>query len=125
MVRPPADASRYVAGHVSYLGYSALAEALAFIESVGVEALLAHSVALNRRVLEGLPPGRYECVSPHADRSPILTLRVPDPEALVLRLQEARIGVTLAGDRLRISPAIYNDEEDVERLLEVLAAPTA
>ena len=36
------------------------------------------------------------------------------------RLAAEDITVGLAGNRLRVSPAIYNNEDDVDRLAEIL-----
>ena len=121
LTRPQTDATRYTAGHVSYLGYSAVHESLGFLGSIGVDGLLAHSVALNRRLLERLD-GRLECISPHVDRSPIVTFRIADPEGLAARLAERRIVASLGPGRLRVSPGIYNTEADVDVLAEALLA---
>ena len=61
------DASRYQPGHSGYLAYAALSEGLAFIEQVGVQQLQAHSVALNRRLLDQLDARRFPCI-----RRPVL-----------------------------------------------------
>ena len=91
-----------------------------FLESIGVEAALQHSVRLNRHLLERIDAERYELVSPHPDRSPIVTLRAKELGDLPRRLQDARILVSGSRDRIRVSPAVYNVEDDVERLAEVL-----
>ena len=41
-------------------------------------------------------------------------------EALVKRLSDARIYVSVRGDAIRIAPHLYNDESDIERLFSVL-----
>ncbi len=38
------------------------------------------------------------------------------------RLEEANIFVTLARNKIRISPSVYNDHKDIDRLLSVLGA---
>jgi len=37
------------------------------------------------------------------------------------RLKQANVSVTIGGDRIRISPSLYNDMRDVERLLSALS----
>lgn len=51
-----------------------------------------------------------------------LTARAPDgaPGDLLARLAEARIFVSQRGESLRITPHLYNDDEDAQRLVEAL-----
>lgn len=114
------DATRYQPGHVSYLGYCALYEGLKFIESFGVEQALEHSTHLNRRLKDRLDPDRYRCISPQPDRSPIITFIAQHPSRLQERLSSARIVVSLSGNRIRVSPAVFNNSADIDRLAEVL-----
>ncbi|MEE8587588.1 MAG: aminotransferase class V-fold PLP-dependent enzyme [Acidobacteriota bacterium] len=117
----PDDASRYQPGHVSYLGYSALYEGLKFIERLGVERSLQHSIGLNRRLKDRLDPDRYQCISPHPQQSPIITFIARDPSQLQGRLSSARVVVSLSGNRIRVSPAVFNNPSDIDRLAEVLS----
>ncbi len=116
----PTDAARYEPGHVSYLGYCAVYEGLKFLERIGVPRALAHSLRLNERLREGLDPDRYSCISPHVDRSPIITFITGDVSGLEQRLRAANVVVTLAGNRVRVSPAVYNDDRDIDLLLDVM-----
>ncbi len=118
--QPPADAGRYQPGHVSYLGYAALEAGLSFIEETGVDQTRQHAVQLNMRLLDSVNLNRFEPISPHAQEVPILTFRVADPDSLRSRLMAAQVVVSLAGDRLRISPAVYNNEDDIDALVEVM-----
>ncbi len=131
---PRQDARRYQPGHVGYLGYAALREGLRLIERIGVENLQAHSVALNRRLLDQIDAQRFPCLSPQTDDSPIVTFLVSDPDGVSERLREAKIAVgsgpSPGGDgarapmrqrpRLRISPAIYNTPQDMDILAGAL-----
>lgn len=117
---PPVDARRYQPGHVNYLGYTALRESLAFVEAIGVERALEHSVALNQRLLAQIDASRYPCISPHIERSPIVSFRVADPESLGKALDAADIRAALGRGRLRVSPAVYNTEGDIDRLAKTM-----
>lgn len=123
--RAPTDARRYQPGHVNYLGFCALHEGLRFIHRLGVERLQQHSVALNQHLLAKIDADRYPCVSPHPQRSPIVTFLGRRNDQLAARLKQARVSVTLQGDRIRISPAIYNTLEDIDLLFDVLDMPDA
>ena len=116
----PTDARRYQPGHVSYLGYSALIEALDFIHAKGVDHLLEHSVRLNQRLLERIDLERYPCISPDTDRSPIVSFATSKARALAESLAADHILVSASPSYLRVSPAIYNTEDDVDRLADAL-----
>ncbi|MBP7240786.1 aminotransferase class V-fold PLP-dependent enzyme [Amaricoccus sp.] len=51
-----------------------------------------------------------------------LRFPAPPPPDLPDRLAAAQVHVSLRGDTLRVTPHLYNDDEDVERLIEALAA---
>lgn len=118
---PRDDAQRYQPGHQAYLCYSALHQGLAFIEGRGVATLQAHSVALNRRLLDGLDAGRYECISPHTGRAPIIAFRGPPGPGVLAALQASKVVVALSGEsQIRVSPGVYNNEADIDALIAVL-----
>lgn len=120
LYEPPTDASRYQPGHVSYLSYCAVFEGLKFIHRIGVERALEHSVRLTRRLEERLDPDRYQRISPALGRSPIMTFISRDPTRLERRLRAANVVVTLDADRVRVSPAIYNTNGDMDLLAEAM-----
>lgn len=117
---PPSGASRYQPGHICYLGYCGLHEGLQFLHRAGVENALRHSVRLNRRLKSLLDPKKYECISPHLDRSPIATFLVKEKGDLRKRLSAGGVVASLGRNRLRISPAVYNEESEIDRLAEIL-----
>ena len=119
----PADARRYQPGHVSYLGYAAVHEGLQFLAEVGVPKIQAHAARLNRRLMDQLDPDEFRILSTHRDSSPILSLEVQSFEGLRDRLLASDVVISIGGDtwnQVRISPAIYNTEADMDRVAEVL-----
>lgn len=121
-ISPRDDAIRYEPGHHSYIGLAALYEGLKFIDSIGVDAMERHTVGLISHLLETIDLDRYPSISTHVDRSPIVTFRVPQAGRLAEPLGKAGVVVTLTENRMRVSPAIYNTTEDVDRLVEALHA---
>ena len=117
---PPKDARRYEPGHISYLGFCGLDAGLRFIHDIGVDILLKHSVELNQRLVAELDPERYPCISPDLDRSPIVAFTSGENDSLRERLKKAEVNVTLSGNRIRVSPAIYNTPGDIDLLASVL-----
>jgi selenocysteine lyase/cysteine desulfurase len=66
---------------------------------------------------------RERGVSPRERRAPhFLSVRFPGglPEGIEERLAAANVHVSLRGDWMRITPHLYNDEADVERLFAAL-----
>ena len=50
----------------------------------------------------------------------MVTFVASRPEALEAKLRAADLVVTLDGNRVRVSPAIYNVESDIDQLAEAL-----
>ncbi|MFQ5638745.1 MAG: aminotransferase class V-fold PLP-dependent enzyme [bacterium] len=63
-----------------------------------------------------------QIASPAAHAGHILGLRFPRglPEGILSRLAEENVYVSLRGDAMRISPHLYNNQRDVNQLIDVL-----
>jgi selenocysteine lyase/cysteine desulfurase len=85
--------------------------ALELIEQIGLDAIHQHDVALANRFRAGLG-------LPSSD-SAIASVDVPDAAE---RLRRAGIIGAIRGGRLRTSWHIYNDHDDVDRVLEALTS---
>ncbi len=116
----PTDARRYQPGHLNYMGFCSLYEGIELIHQIGVDNMLAHSVKLNRRLHSQLDLDRYPCISPHRDSSPIIAYLGSDNATLKALLNKAGVSVTFQGNRIRVSPAIYNTEEDMDLLASIM-----
>lgn len=114
------DASRYQPGHISYLGFCAAYEGLKFITTIGVETALAHSVKLNQLLVSELDRKKFKCISPHLTRSPVVTFKTSASIDVKQRLRNAGITAWFGQNRLRVSPGVYNNVEDIQKLVKVL-----
>jgi selenocysteine lyase/cysteine desulfurase len=100
---------------------NALAESLAYLERIGVARIQAHRQPLLRRLHEELPRLGFTSITPPGTTSAIAAFTARDAETrFAARLQQAGVSVTLSGERLRVSPSVYNDMGDIERLLSAL-----
>jgi selenocysteine lyase/cysteine desulfurase len=93
----------------AWFSWVGTAPALELIERIGVQTIHDHDVALANRFRAGL--------GMDAANSAIVSADVPDAAA---RLERAGIVAAMRGGRLRTSWHVYNDERDVDRVLEVV-----
>ena len=84
--------------------------ALALLEQIGIEAIHEHDVALSNRFRAG--------IGLEPSDSAIVCADLPGAAE---RLQDAGIVAAVRGGRLRTSWHLYNDEADVDRVLELVA----
>ena len=62
-----------------------------------------------------------EVLTPEMDKpAGILTFKARKPEEIVKRLRRMNIVVSVRGGGVRVSPHFYNDEEDIERLVDAV-----
>ncbi len=117
----PKNAGRYQAGNISREGYCGQYESFKYMEAIGVENMLAHTVPLVDRIRKELPASMYRCITPEGTKSPIIVFMPNDLEDTRNRLKRANVQATTTGNRLRISPNIYNNQQDIDALLEALS----
>jgi selenocysteine lyase/cysteine desulfurase len=117
----PKDASRYEPGNMSREGYCGQYEAFRVLEEIGVDNVLAHVMPLVSRIRKELPASKYRCITPEGTEGPVITFIPADYAGTEKKLEKAGVQVTMTGNRLRISPSFYNNQQDVDRLLDALA----
>jgi len=98
-----------------------LAESLPYIRSLGVENIHAHRQPLLKRLSEEIPRLGFEPLTPPESTSAIISFVVRHPGAVRNRLAKAQINVRVSERYVRISPSVFNDMSDIDRLLEALA----
>jgi selenocysteine lyase/cysteine desulfurase len=118
-------ASRYEISTASHLGCVCQYEALRYIQQFGVEKIREHVRPLTSLLQQELPELGYASITPKANESPIVSFRVSDGAATRLKLYKANVIVTLRVDpkksQMRVSPSIFNNRADIDRLVEALA----
>jgi len=94
----------------AWFSWVGTAPALKVIEQIGMDAIHGHNVGLANRFRAGigLPPGD----------SAIVCADLPGADE---RLRRAGIIAAVRGGRLRTSWHVYNDENDVDRVLDALS----
>jgi selenocysteine lyase/cysteine desulfurase len=104
-----AESARRLDTSPAWFSWVATQPALELLEQIGIEAIHTHNVGLANafRAGLGLPPGNSAIVSSAGDGAQE-------------RLAGAGIMAATRGGRLRTSWHVYNTEDDVERVLDVL-----
>ena len=97
--------------------------AVALME-LGPATVKAHNDRLIDRMFAGLPASGIRPASPldSAARGPYGCIRASSPDqtrALFEALKGARVIVSLRQGNIRVSPHLYNTEDDIDRLLAV------
>ena len=99
-----------------------LGAGLDYLERVGVDLIENHTVALAHRLQRGLRSQGFALTTPEGNRSSIVAFRVSQaPEAIAHRLAETntQVSVREKGTQIRVSPALFNTEGDIDRFLAV------
>ena len=109
---------------------AAMAEAVAFVDSVGPAVVKAHNDKLIDRMFERLPLDVVQPASPldAARRGPYGCFRAATPErtrALFEALATARVIVSLREGNIRVSPHLYNTAGHIDQLVDVVEARQA
>ena len=134
VLRP--GAARYETGSFSYIGGTCAHAALQYIRELGVANIRAHARQLTSRLQKEMPRLGYAPLTPPDNETPIVSFRVADYGATSAKLRKAFKETVVAMRRweftgpkgevtvipgMRISPSVYNNEADIDRLLEALA----
>ena len=100
-----------------------LAASLSYIKEIGVANIQAYRKPMMEKLRAEVPRFGFTCVTPPQSTASIITFARKGLGASVVpkKLERARVNVRIADNWMRVSPSIYNDMHDVDRLLEALA----
>jgi selenocysteine lyase/cysteine desulfurase len=108
-------------GTVSNTTIAALSYSLGYLQQLGVDKIQAHRQPLIDRLQKEMPRLGFEPMTPAGTTSPIVAFAKKDTAQITARLQRAKIDIAVYPHRVRISPSVYNDAADVDKLLEALS----
>jgi selenocysteine lyase/cysteine desulfurase len=119
------DARRYTQSTMSYVSIAALTASLDQLLSLGEAPIETHARRLSATLIERVRENGWQPFRDPSDRaaSPhIVSLMRPDqePEATQEALRRSNIVCSSRGGRVRVSLAPYNDESDIDSLVEAL-----
>jgi len=96
--------------------------ALAYLERVGIDHIERHTVALARDLREGLAALGLRLFTPAGNNASIVTVvleKNQDRARDVLTRANAQVSFRERGSHIRISPALFNTHDEIQRFLEL------
>jgi cysteine desulfurase/selenocysteine lyase len=122
VITPRTDANRVQVGNSNHLDVYLLRESLQYIRDVGIDRIRQHVLRLGDRLIEALVDLDLEITTPeaHEERAGNICFLHPDPGRLVdLAASE---NILFWGDegRIRISIHLFNDDADIDTLIQFL-----
>lgn len=99
-----------------------LAASLAYVKEVDVAKIQAYRTPMMQKLRDEVPRRGFTCVTPPESTASIITFARKGLGAsdTPKKLDRARINVRIGDHWMRVSPSIYNDMDDIDRLLEAL-----
>jgi cysteine desulfurase/selenocysteine lyase len=119
------DARRFEEGSLNLLGLHGLGASLELLLEVGIPRIEERVLGLTDYLIAGLQERGYHIPTPIAspqERSGIVCFNHPHYalDDLEQRLSQARVIISKRGQVIRVSPHFYNDETDIDQLLDAL-----
>jgi len=117
-------AARTELGCPHFAGMFALGASVNLIATLGMKNIEERALELNRFLTSRLIESGLKVLSPIADermRSAETLVEVAEPAAVVAKLAEQKIIVTKKPQGIRVATHFFNNETDIERLIERLA----
>jgi selenocysteine lyase/cysteine desulfurase len=96
---------------------------LQYIEKLGLTNIRAHARQLTDRLQKELPAAGYPSLTPKGNDTPILAFALKDAATTQAKLRQANVTGTIiaAEKRLRLAVSVFNNHEDIDRVVKALA----
>ncbi len=120
----PDTAKRFEASTMAYGCAIGLAEAIKYLNNIGVDRILAHNKYLADLLADALIERGSRILSPknNNERSSIISVDFPtyNTEEIASRLNAKNIIVSYRMGAIRVSPHLYNDKSDIEKMIDAV-----
>ena len=114
-------AGRFEVSTPAWVSLAMLVKSIDIVQGIGVDNIMAYRKPLIARLREELPRRGFAPMTAPENSGPTITFAYPDAaKTLGPVLEAANIKVTLGDNRMRVSPSVYNDMDDIEALLRTL-----
>jgi len=118
------DASRYEGGSLNVPGMFGLGASIDLLQSLGIENVAASILDITDHLSARLQEGGFRVVSPRAgeQRSGIVSFEFPGADVMAVRRHclEQNVASACRAGRIRASAHAYNNQDDVDRLINAL-----
>lgn len=111
----------FATGTYSHMGVALLDHSLGYILDLGVEKIQSHVRPLTDRLKQELPKLGYRLATPVESRSPMVACWMENARQLAPRLEAAKVEISVSRNRFRASLSVFNDMDDIDRLLTALS----
>jgi selenocysteine lyase/cysteine desulfurase len=114
------NASKFEGTSRSFGAVAQLQASLFYLEKIGVARIEEHTVALAQQLYAGLVTQGYKMFTPPGNRSSIVTFYITKPaDYFRTALGAAKIDVTIRNAQVRVSPALFNNADEIDLFLSV------
>ena len=107
-----------------FAGIFALGSSVAMMQGIGIKEIEKRALGLNRYLTEQLHEAGWKVLSPLSDevyRSAETLVEVSNPPQVVNELGKRRVLVTEKPQGIRVATDFFNNEDDVDQLIQALA----
>ncbi len=114
-------AGHFEVGTFANEAIAAMRHSLNYLNTTGVAKIQDYRRPMLELLQNKLPSLGFEPLTPVDSTSPIVAFSYKDAGKLKPRLEAAGINIQLYQNRVRISPSIYNDIDDIQKLIKALS----
>jgi selenocysteine lyase/cysteine desulfurase len=117
-------AARAELGCPHFAGIFALGASIDLMANIGVKNIEEHALSLNRFLTTRLIDSGWTVLSPIDEeriRSAETLVQLAEPAGVVAKLRKRKIIVTEKPEGIRVATDFFNNEDDIERLVEALS----
>ena len=109
-------------GSQSNIVSALLDHSLPYLLQLGVDKIQAYRQPLIDRLQAEMPKIGYASITPQNSKTALVSfLHSGNAEEIHNKLDAAKVTVSVAQHHIRISPSVFNDMDDVERLIDALS----
>jgi selenocysteine lyase/cysteine desulfurase len=123
---PMPGAARYETGGIPVILAAGVNAGIDYVNKCGLTNIRMHAQQLTDRLQKELPPLGYKPLTPIDTQTPIVAFEVKDAAATTKMLQAGHVaGTVIANEnRIRLAVSVFNNHEDIDRVVAVLGGKT-